>query len=185
MSPQTSGRRGWIWVLAFAVVVAAGAVLLARGGGSAGESSRPAPLFTLPDLQGRQTALASLSSGDLVLRFGSVNCTICDPDWNVLARWQAAPGAPRIVAIEVGQPADVVHVRLQDPSYPVPVLIDASGAVAQQYGVRNLPSLAFIDRAGRLVAVQSVETRTGIWADATWQHYVGLLQKADAMGSRG
>lgn len=176
MRAGVSVRRGWIWLVAFAAVVAALAALLSWGGGPRTGPLPLAPAFTLPDLAGQPTALPA---GDVALRFGSVNCTICDPDWDTLARWQAAPGAPRILAVEVGEPAAVVAVRLRAPSYPVPVLIDATGAVAQRYGVRSLPSFAFIDRAGRLVAVQGVETRTGIWGEATWQHYVGLLAQAD------
>ncbi len=174
-----SARRGWLWVLGLVVVVGGLSAVLARGAGSVAPVGRTAPAFTLPDLHGRMVSLRSLGPGDIALRFGSVNCTICDPDWGVLARWQAQAGAPRIVAIEVGQSPAVVGVRLHAASYPVPVLIDASGAVALQYGVGSLPAFAFIDRAGRLVAVRSVVTRTGIWPTATWRHFVRLLHEAD------
>jgi peroxiredoxin len=174
-----------VWLTVFVAVVVGASLALARRGGVVAPVGHPAPQFTLPNLQGRLTALSSFGPGNIALRFSSVNCTICDPDWAVLARWQALPGAPRIVAIEVGQPPDVVGVRLHHATYPVPVLIDASGAVAAEYGVRTLPAFAFIDRFGRIVAVQSVTTRTGIWPDATWLRFVGRLQRADAAPALG
>jgi len=180
--PRASAGRGLLWLVVLAVLVVGASLFLARGGGIVEPVGRPAPQFTLPDLAGTATSLSSFGPGDVALRFGSVNCTICDPDWQVLARWQALPGAPRIVAVEVGQPPDVVRVQLHAASYPVPVLIDASGGVAAEYGVRNLPAFAFIDRYGRIVAVQSVVTRTGIWPDATWLRFVARLHRADAAG---
>lgn len=180
--PGNAPRRGLLWLAALLLVVLAGFALLRRGGSDAA-AGRVAPAFTLPDLGGVPHSLASFGGGDIALRFSSVNCTICDPDWQVLARWQAEPGAPRIVAIEVGEPASVVRVRLQAASYPVPVLIDASGGVAAAYGVANLPAFAFIDRYGRVVAVRSVVSRTGIWPDSTWRGFLAALRRADAAGA--
>ncbi len=173
-------RRGFLWLLAFAACVLAFSVALARGGGLVAPVGRPAPPFALPDLAGRLVPLSRFAGGDVVLRFGSVACTICDPPWPQLAAWQrsAGPGV-RLVDIEVGQPIAVVRLDLAPQRLPVPVLVDPSGGVALAYGVRSLPSFAFIDRGGHVVAVAPVVTRTGLWPQATWLHYLRATRAAD------
>lgn len=142
---------------------------------------RPAPAFALPDLRGRVRSLASLGRGDVVLRFGTLACTICDPDWSVLRQWQASAGSGlHIVAVQERQSRTWVRQQLQGVRTGVPVLVDATGAVAARYGVQTLPSMAFIDRYGALVAVEPVITRTGIWSTGTWRYYLGRLRRADA-----
>jgi peroxiredoxin len=179
-------RRGLLWVGGLALAVAAVAAWAALHGGHALGPGRPAPDFTLPDLDGRSVSLAALrGGGDLALRFGSVTCTVCDSDWAVLGRWQAEAGPGlRLAAVEVGQPPDLVRLHLQGVRPPVPVLIDAEARVARAYGVSSLPSFAFVDRAGRLLAVRPVLARGGIWPDATWAYYLGVLRQADAAVGR-
>ncbi len=174
-------RRGWLWLLGLIVAVVGVSILFARKHGTAPPLRKPAPAFALPDIAGRQVSLADYAGRDVALRFGSVTCTVCDSDWVTLARWQADGGsALRIVAVEVGQPADLVRLRMQGVQTQVPVLIDADGAVASAYGVTSLPTFAFINRAGALVAVAAVMNRGAIWPDATWQFYAGLVRSADA-----
>jgi peroxiredoxin len=182
---MTAGsRRGLLWLAAFAAAVAAFAVLVALRQGGAPALNRPAPDFALPDLAGQTVTLADLGGGDVVLRFGSVACTVCDPDWTTLGRWQQQAGAAlRIAAVEVGQPLAVVRMRLGGQALPVPVLVDAGGAVARAYGVPSLPAFAFIGRGGRLVELQPVLTHGAIWPDATWSWHVRQLLAADARRS--
>jgi peroxiredoxin len=177
-------RRGLLWMALFALAVAGFSLALARGGGLVAPVGRPAPPFALPDLGGRLTPLSRFRGTAVVLRFGSVTCTVCDPPWAQLAAWQRAAGpGVRLVDVEVGQPISVVRLALAPVHPPVPVLVDPSGGVALAYGVHSLPSFAFIDRRGRLLAVVPVLTRTGLWPPATWRHYLRLLAAAD--GGRG
>ncbi len=173
-------RRGFVWLMAFVACVLAFSVALARGGGLVAPVGRTAPPFALPDLAGRLVPLSRFAGGDVVLRFGSVACTICDPPWPQLAAWQrsAGPGV-RLVDVEVGQPIAVVRLDLGPQRASVPVLVDPSGGVALAYGVRSLPSFAFIDRRGDVVAVAPVVTQTGLWPQATWLHYLRATEIAD------
>jgi hypothetical protein len=84
-----------------------------------------------------------------------------------------------VLAVEVGQSLGTVRSEMgyEDPT--VPVVVDSSGRVAQEYGVRTIPSLAFINKQGVLVSLEVVGTSTGLWPQATWLHYDGLLQKAN------
>lgn len=180
--PVTRGaRRGGLWLLLFAGAVGVVSIVLARSHGARAPVNKPAPAFTLPDVTGRQVALSAFAGQDVALRFGSVTCTVCDSDWDTLTRWQQAAGSTlRIVAIEVGQSPDLVRLRMQGVQTAVPVLVDADGSVAAAYAVSSLPTFAFIDQRGELVAVQPVVNRGAIWPDTTWQFYVGLLRGADA-----
>ncbi len=180
---KVAGRRwrGWIAGVLGVVVLGGACAAVLRRTAVAAPVGGPAPAFSLPDLQGRVRSLASLGGGDVVLRFGTLACTICDPDWAVLRRWQAAAGPGlHIAAVQERQPRAWVRQQLQGVRTGVPVLVDATGAVAARYGVQTLPSIAFIDRYGALVAVEPVITRTGIWSTATWQYYLGRLRRADA-----
>jgi peroxiredoxin len=172
-------RRGWVWVGALALLVA-GVVVAARGGAYRAPVGRPAPPFALPTVSGRLVSLEAFRGHDVVLRFGSVACTVCDPDWAELGAWQAQAGPRvRILAVEVGQPASVVAMVLGGTRLPVPVLVDPTGAVARAYGVTELPSFAFVDRRGELVAVAPVLTRTGLWPTTVWRRYLELTESRD------
>jgi hypothetical protein len=173
-------RRGLLWLGAFVALLGALAVLFARGPAVDPAGYGPAPAFALPDLQGRTVTLAELGGANVVLRFGSVACTDCASDWNLLGQWQRGAGSRiRIVAVEVGQPADVVRVKLSGEQLPVPVLVDAGGQVAAAYGVRSLPSFAFIDAGGRLLAVDPVITHGAVWSASTWTFHLDQLLRAD------
>ena len=174
-------RRGLFWLGGFVALCAVLAAVVSRGQAIDPAGYGPAPPFRLPSLSGPPVTLAGLGGGNVVLRFASVACTDCNPDWNLLARWQRQAGAGiRLVAVEVGQPADEVAVHLAGLALPVPVLIDASGAVAAAYGVTSLPAFAFIDRQGRLLQVAPVVTHGAVWSQSTWTWHLDRLLRADA-----
>jgi len=179
-------RRGLLAVALVAALAAAIGLALALSGVRRAPVGRPAPGFTLPSLNGPSVSLAALRGSDVVLRFGSVTCTLCDPDWSELAMWQTSGGPGlRVLAVEVGQPLSVVAIALGGVHPQVPVLVDPSGGVAAAYGVRSLPSVAFINRRGELVSVQVIGTRTGLWPAATWLYYLGRLRASDASPGGG
>lgn len=55
-------------------------------------------------------------------------------------------------AVNLQEPRELVAQWIQQKQVTVPVLLDATGSVAQAYRVTGTPTVVLIDRAGRLVA---------------------------------
>ncbi len=179
-------RRGWLWLMILGALAATLALLVARGPDASALVGRQAPAFVLPRLSGGDVSLGQFRGRDVVLRFGSVACTTCDPDFSRLLAWQRQAGQGlEVLAIEEGQSASVVRLALGGTSAGVPVLVDAEGQVAAEYGVRRLPVFVFIDRQGVVVDQAVVGTRTGLWSQATWETHLERLRAADARTAPG
>lgn len=168
--------RGLLWLC---VVVVLGGVLLHLWRSGNPPLHESAPVFTLTDLQGQEVSLSALRGVDVVLRFSSLECTPCRADWGELRNWEETAPGVTVLAVEEGQSLETVRSEMGTQHPTVPVLVDASGRVARAYGVRTVPSLAFINNKGVLVALEVVGTSTGLWPAATWRHYYDLLQKAN------
>lgn len=137
-------------------------------------TGRPIPALTLPDLAGRPVSLGAFRGRPLVLRFSSVSCQLCSDDWGQLAAYQAAAGGRfQIVAVELGTSAAVVAGSLAGRHIPFPVLVDSGDASYQAFGLRGLPSYAFVAADGRLVALVAATNRETELSPADWSYYLG------------
>lgn len=109
-----------------------------------------APEWSLPDLQGNVRHLGDFAGKPLVLRFSSRRCTVCPDDFGSLAALQEAYGdRVQFVAVELDVPADMVALAVQ-AAYEYPILVDERGTTGAAYHLDALPSLVFIDAAGRV-----------------------------------
>ena len=123
--------------------------------GAAIDSSRarvgtPAPLFRLPDTDGRSVSLADLRGKPLVLAFFASWCHPCEEELPVLEQF-ARDDADRLHVAAISyqdlrsDSVDFVH-RL-GITYPA-LLDDPSAPVARRYGVRGIPQTVFVDARG-------------------------------------
>lgn len=111
-----------------------------------------APEFTLTDLDGNPVALEDFRGTPVVLRFSSRTCAFCYDDFDTLAAFQQArAGELQVIAVELNAPASLVRDVVAGRNRGYPVVVDATGEVAERYRLSSIPHLYFINGEGRLV----------------------------------
>lgn len=113
-------------------------------------SDRKANIFTLSKVVGQ--AGENKVRGVIVTFFASW-CGICRRDLpliNALVNEYASKGV-KIVIIDVKETNEVISALLRELNVDKPVVLgDHDGAVADQYGIRFLPTTYFIDAEGKI-----------------------------------
>jgi peroxiredoxin len=143
--------------LAAALVLAA-APMSARA--EPAEIGRPAPDFTLADLDGRPVRLADLKGKIVVLEWFNPGCPYVQAAHTRGSLVDAAARAARdgVVWLAINsaapgkQGAGAAANRAAQAEWKLahPILLDESGQVGHAYGATNTPHLFVIDAAGRL-----------------------------------
>jgi peroxiredoxin len=116
-------------------------------------AGKPAPFFTLPDLDGRQVGLADLlaEGRELLLFFTDPGCHACNPVLPEVGRRQRDPGeGPLPVVMSLGD-ADVNRVKAAEHGLGL-VLLQEDFDLARALGVNGMPGAVLIDRDGRIAA---------------------------------
>ncbi len=135
-----------------------------------------APDFTLPDLDGKDFALAKLlEEKPVVIMFWCPTCPTVrhlESELNEFAKANAE--TIHFLAIASNEEDSVASLkpRVQRAGYPFPVLRDEGNAVADDYGARVTPHAYLIDKKGVLRYAGSVVGKDG---EATLQPFVDAL----------
>lgn len=130
---------------------------------------KPAPAFALEDLSGKTVSLADYKGKAVLVNFWATWCAPCkiETPWLVELRNQYAPQGFEILGVstesdgvgkddkaawdkekaEVAKSAQQMHM-------PYPVLIGGDSISDQYGGLDQLPTSFFLDRNGKVVAVQ-------------------------------
>lgn len=117
------------------------------------EIGRPAPDFTLGDLDGRNVSLSAYKGRPVVLYFWASWCRYCRDEMPRLDEWlqDAQQSADFVLfAVNIMESAATVQETLEALGVDLPVLLDRDGHVARQYLVYGTPSYYFIDAEGIL-----------------------------------
>jgi len=114
-----------------------------------------APDFTLPDLEGRQTALSSFkNSSPVCVVFWATWCPYCVQEIPKLKsiHEQYAGRGLKLLAINVAtnDPLERVMAFQKKWSIAYPILYDTAGTVSRMYGVMGIPVSVIIDRNGMI-----------------------------------
>jgi cytochrome c biogenesis protein CcmG/thiol:disulfide interchange protein DsbE len=132
-------------------------------------TGKAAPAFALEDLSGNKVSLASYKGKTVLVNFWATWCAPCkiETPWLVELRNQYAPQGFEILGIStegdgVGKDdkaawdkdkAAIAH-SVQQMHMPYPVLIDGDSISDEYGGLDELPMSFFVDRNGKVVAVQ-------------------------------
>jgi peroxiredoxin len=120
-----------------------------------------APAFTLADLDGRATSLASLRGQAVLLYFWATWCPYCQKELPASVQDLARRYQDRklvVLAVNIEEGRDKVRAWVKKHGVTVPVLLDGDGEVSGEYRVTATPTAILVDRDGRTVA-RAVGTR--------------------------
>jgi peroxiredoxin len=128
---------------------------------------KPAPAFTLKDLDGKEVSLASYAGKTVVLEWFNPSCPFVKASHSAgslkeEAKKQIASGVVWL-AINSGAPGkqgyevDANREALETFGLVHPVLRDEDGKIGRAYGATNTPNLFVIDKTGTVVYAGAID----------------------------
>jgi cytochrome c biogenesis protein CcmG/thiol:disulfide interchange protein DsbE len=117
--------------------------------------NRPAPEFTLSDLDGEPVSLSDYRGRPLMLNFWASWCEPCKVEFPLFqaAREQHAGAGLEILGIVHDDSADAAAAFVEEEGSEWPALLDADDAVWTAYAGLGVPTTFFIDREGVIRAI--------------------------------
>lgn len=113
-----------------------------------------APAFSLPAADGGTVDLRELRGTPVLVNFWATWCLPCRLEEPALARAERQHGhALEILAVNQGEPADVVAAYARERGLAYRVLVDPDGEVGRAYGLIGMPTTIWVDAQGRLAHV--------------------------------
>jgi len=124
-----------------------------QGSSAAGEERRPAPDFSLRDLDGREVSLSQMRGKVVILNFWATWCPPCRqeiPDFVDLQKQYGAQGL-QIVGVSMDQEgASVVRPFVQQNHINYTMLVDGQKIAGLYGGIQGIPTTFILDRQGRI-----------------------------------
>lgn len=116
---------------------------------------RPAPDFTLVDLDGNQVTLSDYRGNVVLVHFWATWCPACREGMPIIKEFYQEHGDGDMVVIGVAPFESALQARsyAQDGGYDWTLVLDSSGEVTRNYGVFVVPTYMFVDREGLIRAV--------------------------------
>lgn len=172
------GPDGWIDPVALADAIghpvasepALGAVAIGDPATARGTAlaSLDAPDITLPMVGGGSTSVAEHTGKKrLVVSFASwCGCRHDLPVWQELhERWQDR--GFEVIGVAVDEDAAMVQPWVDEAGATFPVMVDADHRFVDAYGIRNVPTVVWIDEDDRIVAPNAAAFGTDEFLDFT------------------
>lgn len=127
------------------------ASLSANRSGAALEIGSSAPPFQLVNTSGDQVALDDGAGRVTALNFWATYCAPCQQEMRDLKQLRdSRPDSIRILAINMGEPADLVTAWQSELSISYDLLLDPTLSVSKQYSVRGIPTTYLLDNTLRI-----------------------------------
>jgi peroxiredoxin len=140
------------WVILGVIVLGAGFLLTFTR--SQVPTSRPAPDFLLPDVQGQVVRLSQLKGKVVMLNVWTTWCPPCRKEMPTMETLYRRLKGADFVMLAASQDIDgqtTVLPYVKEGGFTFPVLLDVRGEVGKKYGVTGYPETFIIDRQGNVV----------------------------------
>jgi peroxiredoxin len=115
---------------------------------------KPAPDFSLPDMDGRLHKLSDYAGKVVLLNFWATWCPPCRRELPSMEKlYVELKGKPfQVLACDQQEDGDTVFTFTAqlDPAPTFPMLLDSKSAVSKAYDVPGLPTTFLIDKTGRI-----------------------------------
>jgi thiol-disulfide isomerase/thioredoxin len=113
------------------------------------EVGKPAPQFSLPDLDGKQISLEQYKGKVVLLDFWATWCGPCRMTMPVLEKLRKEYADSLVLlAINLQEPRDEVRNYMQQQGLKSHVLLDEKGSLGEVYGTEAIPMQVLIDKEG-------------------------------------
>lgn len=109
----------------------------------------PAPHFAARALSGETIRLADYAGRPVMLTFWSPDCFACREELPALQEVAGNPGVA-VITVVSHMPAAEVEAFMRTETLTFPVVVDAEGAIPQQYKVSGIPFTYFIAPDGQI-----------------------------------
>lgn len=116
-------------------------------------TGRPAPDFSLTDLQGQRHTLSQLRGKVVMLIFWATWCKTCPVELPHLAALARALGPKGLVTLSVNWEQDSSAVAAMTRGLGIPVLRDPQERTRHDYDAYAVPRVVIVDRSGTIAAI--------------------------------
>jgi len=112
---------------------------------------KPAPDFTLMDLNGQEVSLSDFRGKYVLINFWATLCSYCKIEMPDLQRIYDENEDLIVLAVNVQEEKGIVDSYIRHNGYDFPVVLDEDGKVANTYLVSGFPVSYFVDKEGILL----------------------------------
>ena len=128
------------------------AVIMTGAAFAGGDTGRPAPAFTLTELNGQPAALSQFKGQVVMVNFWATWCGPCQQEMPLLDQMykKFKPAGFTLLGVNVDKEAPPVRELLARKPVSFPVLLDPANQVSKAYHVDEMPSTVIIDRKGEI-----------------------------------
>ncbi len=134
-------------------VIAAGAACAITQNNVVELVNRPAPDFTLKDLNGNNVRLSGLLGKTVLINFWATTCPPCVTEMPIFQKlyneWKDR-GDVLFLSINLGEDAEKVRLFVERRNYSFPILLDADWQAGRVYQIHYTPTSCLVDNQGVL-----------------------------------